>query len=329
MLTSCHLNSTLNGEWLGSRPLRINWANQKSSHPRHRNDHHHSNHHGGGGGGGLLSHSFEHPATPLTFEQISNAAPAHNMTVYLGNLHPMTTQQDIVSLFQNISFVREVRLQAERGYGFAVLDSHEAAATAIAQLGNLAGGTGVQLHGRVLRVSWGKDRNEGVLSNIGSPLGAGSSSGGGAGGTSRGSYSGPSGQAAQLNNAAANGGLAGLPNVFGGMIYGQPAMLQAYNAAGFGLPTTFGPQGAALVAAQAQAAAGNGGAGASANLLPFGSLTLGTSSASGSTTPAYQMMLAQQHQQANQPQQQSYGGAGQGGQASSAYNAAGESRRNL
>ncbi|PWN22119.1 RNA-binding domain-containing protein, partial [Microstroma glucosiphilum] len=141
--------STLNGEWLGSRPLRINWANQK-----------HSTRPGSGGSPALDQGAA---TMPMSYEQIVAAAPSHNTTVYLGNLHPMTTQQDIVALFSNISFVREVRLQAERGYGFAVLDSHDAAATAIFQLGNLGGGSGVQLHGRVLRVSWGKDRNDGSI----------------------------------------------------------------------------------------------------------------------------------------------------------------------
>lgn len=134
--------STLNGEWLGTRPLRINWANQKA-HSR--------------------SSTHDSSGVPLTYEQILAASPSHNTTVYVGNLHPMTTQQDIVALFQNISFVREVRLQAERGYGFAVLDTHEAAATAIHQLVS----NNTQLHGRALRISWGKDRNEGVIPHSG------------------------------------------------------------------------------------------------------------------------------------------------------------------
>ncbi|CAO1635465.1 unnamed protein product [Parajaminaea phylloscopi] len=176
--------STLNGEWLGSRPLRINWANQKT-HTR--------------------SSTHDSSGVPLTYEQILAASPVHNTTVYVGNLHPMTTQPDIVSLFQNISFVREVRLQAERGYGFAVLDTHEAAATAIHQLVS----SNVQLHGRALRVSWGKDRNEGVIAHAGVA------------------------------------GLAGIPGVFGGVMYGLQQPL-AYGA-GFALPTTgFGPQAAAL-----------------------------------------------------------------------------------
>lgn len=151
------LTSTLNGEWLGARPLRINWANQKT-HSR--------------------SATHDNSALPLSYEQILASSPGHNTTVYVGNLHPITTQNDIVSLFQNISFVREVRLQAERGYGFAVLETHEAAASAIHQLGN----GNAQLHGRILRVSWGKDRNEGIVSHT------------------------------------ALAGLTGIPGVFGGMV---------------------------------------------------------------------------------------------------------------
>lgn len=179
-------DSSLNGEWLGSRPLRINWANQKN-HNRSNN-----------------VNAWEATGVPLTYEQILAASPAHNTTVYLGNLHPMTTQQDIVALFQHYSFVREVRLQAERGYGFAVLDTHEAAATAIAQLGSSAGGNGVQLHGRVLRVSWGKDRADRTVS--------------------------PTSAAVAANMAA---GAAGMPGVYNGMMYG----VQAPQYAGYPMPS--------------------------------------------------------------------------------------------
>lgn len=197
--------TTLNGEWLGSRPLRINWANQKTSH--HHNHNHNHNRRGvfhpqgvnmgmgvnnstiSNGGGtpmirmvdanGITNATFsgtggfdmtgvptafqpQIPAPiPLTYEQVSQSSPPHNTTVYIGNLHPMTTQEDIAALFANISYVREVRIQSERGYGFAVLDTHDAATTAICQLGTVAGGPGIQLHGRVLRLSWGKDRNDG------------------------------------------------------------------------------------------------------------------------------------------------------------------------
>jgi RNA recognition motif-containing protein len=157
----------------------------------------------------------------MSYEQIVAAAPSHNTTVYLGNLHPMTTQQDIVALFSNISFVREVRLQAERGYGFAVLDSHDAAATAIFQLGNLGGGSGVQLHGRVLRVSWGKDRNDGSI--VPQLPGGGLAAG-----------------LAAPNVAGLAAGMTALPNVFGGIMYqaapGSAAGLNYHT--GFALPTS-------------------------------------------------------------------------------------------
>lgn len=187
--------STLNGEWLGSRPLRINWANQKTTHHRRPPGNSNSNsvnspapHYGGnappmrspdgsyGGGQNVASNTngnnlydlsgmslHQAPQPIMTYEQVSASSPPHNTTVYIGNLHPMTTQEDIAALFSNISFVREVRIQSERGYGFAVLDSHEAATTAICQLGTAAGGPGIQLHGRVLRLSWGRDRNEGAV----------------------------------------------------------------------------------------------------------------------------------------------------------------------
>jgi nucleolysin TIA-1/TIAR len=141
--------SSMDGEWLGSRAIRCNWANQKGQPsmaqqqamqqmgmtPTTPYGHHHFPTHG--------VHSYD---------MIVNQTPAWQTTCYVGNLTPYTTQQDIVPLFQNFGFVVESRFQADRGFSFVKMDTHENAAMAICQL------NGYNVNGRPLKCSWGKDK---------------------------------------------------------------------------------------------------------------------------------------------------------------------------
>ena len=184
--------ATMNGEWLGSRAIRVNWANQKSGGM------------GGMGGGmpggmpsmggmaspigsmaspmGAMARPGTTPTTmnpymqmgmtpaapqvpPLAmpgavgmYEQVLAQAPPHNTTVYVGNLPSFATQQDLIPLFQTIGYVSEIRMQPDRGFAFVKLESHEAAAAAIVQL------QGQPVQGRPIKCSWGKDRAAGDTS---------------------------------------------------------------------------------------------------------------------------------------------------------------------
>jgi nucleolysin TIA-1/TIAR len=141
--------SSMDGEWLGSRAIRCNWANQKGQPsiaqqqamqqmgmtPTTPYGHHHFPTHG--------VHSYD---------MIVAQTPAWQTTCYVGNLTPYTTQNDLVPLFQNFGYVVESRFQADRGFAFIKMDSHENAAMAICQL------NGYNVHGRPLKCSWGKDK---------------------------------------------------------------------------------------------------------------------------------------------------------------------------
>jgi nucleolysin TIA-1/TIAR len=144
--------ATMNGEWLGSRAIRVNWANQKTQG-------------GPPGGGGMPSGSspmmpslgtapapINFQGGPLSYEQVVQQTPAYNSTVYVGNLVPYCTQADLIPLFQSIGYLSEIRMQADRGFAFVKLDTHEHAAMAIVQL------QGQMVHGRPIKCSWGKDR---------------------------------------------------------------------------------------------------------------------------------------------------------------------------
>jgi len=145
--------ATMNGEWLGSRAIRVNWANQKTQTGS-----------GSPGGGNIPLRSpvvggapapMNFMGGPLSYESVVSQTPAYNTTVYVGNLVPYCTQADLIPLFQSIGYLSEIRMQADRGFAFVKLDTHENAAMAIIQL------QGQLVHGRPIKCSWGKDRSSG------------------------------------------------------------------------------------------------------------------------------------------------------------------------
>lgn len=143
--------ATMNGEWLGSRAIRVNWANQKTqgapavaASPRP------------GGNVGTAPAPINFQGGPLSYESVVQQTPAYNTTVYVGNLVPYCTQADLIPLFQSIGYLSEIRMQADRGFAFVKLDTHEHAAMAIVQL------QGQMVHGRPIKCSWGKDRADGA-----------------------------------------------------------------------------------------------------------------------------------------------------------------------
>ena len=152
--------ATMNGEWLGSKAIRVNWANQKSGGvagvppPAPR------------AGTGSAPAPVNFLGGPLSYETVVQQTPAFNTTVYVGNLVPYATQADLIPLFQSIGYVSEIRMQSDRGFAFVKLDTHENAAMAIVQL------QGQMVHGRPIKCSWGRDKAEGALaspSGIASP----------------------------------------------------------------------------------------------------------------------------------------------------------------
>jgi len=153
--------ATMNGEWLGSRAIRVNWANQKTqgspavgapaAAPRPA-----------GSGGAPAPINFQ--GGPITYESVVQQTPAYNTTVYVGNLVPYCTQADLIPLFQSIGYLSEIRMQADRGFAFVKLDTHEHAALAIVQL------QGQMVHGRPIKCSWGKDRADGTTAQPAAPM---------------------------------------------------------------------------------------------------------------------------------------------------------------
>lgn len=111
--------SSMNGVWLGSRTIRVNWATQKP---------------------------LESP-----FEKVLTQSPKTNCTVYFGNL-PTISETEVIDFFKPYGQVEEVKLQPDRAYAFVRMQTHEEAAMAICRL------QGTQIQGKTVKVAWGKER---------------------------------------------------------------------------------------------------------------------------------------------------------------------------
>ncbi|KAI8056088.1 hypothetical protein BDF22DRAFT_323542 [Syncephalis plumigaleata] len=130
--------NAMNGQWLGSRTIRCNWANQK---PNVVNQ--------DASRSPYLS-LVHHPQQ--AYDEVVMQAPTHNSTVYVGNLPFFTTREHLIGHFQQFGNIQEIRMQAERGFAFVRMETHEGAAMAITQL------QGANINGRPARCAWGKDR---------------------------------------------------------------------------------------------------------------------------------------------------------------------------
>lgn len=122
--------ASMNGELLGSRNIRVNWATQK----------------------GQSDTPPPRPGQQLPYNTVLQQTPNYVTSVYVGNLPPNTTDTDLLQSFERFGQIQEVKLQADRGFAFVKLDNHQNAANAIVQL------QGMNVNGREAKLSWGKDR---------------------------------------------------------------------------------------------------------------------------------------------------------------------------
>ncbi|CAD0081595.1 unnamed protein product, partial [Aureobasidium vineae] len=153
--------SSMDGEWLGSRAIRCNWANQKGQPSFAQQQ-------------AMAQMGITLPVLSVsTTSSLLKASMADYLLCW--QPHPYTTQNDLVPLFQNFGYVTETRFQSDRGFAFVKMDSHENAAMAICQL------NGYNVNGRPLKCSWGKDRPPTTNFEGFSPAAAAAAVGGNAG----------------------------------------------------------------------------------------------------------------------------------------------------
>lgn len=183
--------ATMQGQWLGGRQIRINWANQKNTtrtpmatgvaesaayakpslqsfvssptrptlaagpprpSPSFATPQPHPNL--------ARRHTARDPTLTRNhnYAEVLADAPATLTSVYVGNISPLTNRDDLVRIFApfNHGHPLEARIPAGKGYGFVKLASHEQAASAICTLSI----QGVFMHSRWLRFGWQRERGE-------------------------------------------------------------------------------------------------------------------------------------------------------------------------
>jgi nucleolysin TIA-1/TIAR len=127
----------MNGQWLGTRKIRTNWATRKVQP----------------GGEALLTQAapqggkYSHK---LDYNEVWNRSSENNTTVYCGGINNIT-EELIRSAFVSYGQIIGVHPFPDRGYAFVRFSSKEAACSAI------CGIHGMEINGGIAKCSWGKE----------------------------------------------------------------------------------------------------------------------------------------------------------------------------
>jgi len=165
--------SEMNGEWLGTKAIRCNWANQRGPMPGMDGEMD-SNKYGSSSSSSSSSRdsgrSFGGRNEPqLDYSTVLTQASISNTSVYVGGVTADISSDMLQSAFKDYGTIEEVRLQPDKGFAFIRYQTHENAAKAIVGMNNKMVGN------RIMRCSWGKERTPSTFGS--SSGGSGSSSG--------------------------------------------------------------------------------------------------------------------------------------------------------
>jgi len=137
----------MNGEWLGTRAIRCNWANQKGVGEDQI----------GPMVSGMMNVHHSANVSPMEIQNVANQSAASNLTVYVGNITPDVAEHSLRNVFSEFGTVEEIKLQTDKGFAFVRYQTHEQAAKAI------VGATGRVVGMRPIKCSWGKERAPGYV----------------------------------------------------------------------------------------------------------------------------------------------------------------------
>lgn len=129
--------ASMNGQWLGTRKIRTNWATRKVQP-----------------GGEMMTQSSMGLPTKyvqkLDYNEVWARSSDNNTTVYCGGVNGLS--EDIVrNTFQPFGPVLAIHTFPDRGYAFVRFASKEAACNAI------CGVHGLEVNGGLVKCSWGKE----------------------------------------------------------------------------------------------------------------------------------------------------------------------------
>ncbi|CAG9759917.1 unnamed protein product [Ceutorhynchus assimilis] len=123
--------AAMNGQWLGNRSIRTNWATRKP--PTAKN---------------------EAAAKPLTFDEVYNQSSPTNCTVYCGGITNGLTEELMQKTFAPFGTIQEIRVFKDKGYAFVRFSTKESATHAIVAVHN------TDINGQVVKCSWGKESGD-------------------------------------------------------------------------------------------------------------------------------------------------------------------------
>ncbi|XP_022246327.1 nucleolysin TIAR-like isoform X1 [Limulus polyphemus] len=125
--------SQMNGQWLGTRAIRTNWATRKVSANRSQVD------------GSSQS---------ITFDEVYNQSSPTNCTVYCGGISQGLSDELIHKTFKAFGPIQEIRVFKDKGYAFIRFATKEAATHAI------VGNHNSEINGQIVKCSWGKESSD-------------------------------------------------------------------------------------------------------------------------------------------------------------------------
>lgn len=135
----------MNGQWIGSRAIRTNWASRKPPAPNNKES-----------------------SKPLSFEEVYNQSSPTNCTVYCGGILNGLSEELMQKTFGTYGHIQEIRVFKDKGYAFVRFSTKEAAAQAIVSV------HGTEINSHTVKCSWGKESSDpSQNSNSGGAAGTG------------------------------------------------------------------------------------------------------------------------------------------------------------
>ncbi|KAK7463980.1 hypothetical protein BaRGS_00038020 [Batillaria attramentaria] len=123
--------SNMNGQWLGTRPIRTNWATRKPPAPVPKEN-----------------------VKQLSYDDVYQQSSPTNCTVYCGGVTNGLSEDLMRNTFKSYGTIQEIRVFKDKGYAFIRFSSKEAATQAICAV------HGSTINDQTVKCSWGKESND-------------------------------------------------------------------------------------------------------------------------------------------------------------------------
>lgn len=152
---------TMNGQWLGSRAIRTNWATRKPPSARGPMGGGGDNSLCGGNMGGMgpgsglgLGGGGNPGGKQLSFDEVYQQSSPTNCTVYCGGILQGLSEEVVQKTFAPYGPIQEIRVFKDKGYAFVKFATKEAATNAIMATHNS------EINGHLVKCSWGKETGD-------------------------------------------------------------------------------------------------------------------------------------------------------------------------